>query len=52
MYHPIGLDNKMKPVCTERDYDSPFKPTTKDLTTNTPSKNFTTSCPTIATAIG
>ena len=20
---PIGLDNKMKPVCTERDYDSP-----------------------------
>lgn len=23
MYHPIGLDNKMKPVCTERDYDSP-----------------------------
>ena len=22
MYHPIGLDNKMKPVCTERDYDS------------------------------
>lgn len=23
MYHPIGLDNKMKPVCTECDYDSP-----------------------------
>lgn len=23
MYHPIGLDKKMKPVCTERDYDSP-----------------------------
>lgn len=22
MYHPIGLDNKMKPVCTERNYDS------------------------------
>lgn len=22
MYHPIGLDNKMKPVCTERDHDS------------------------------
>lgn len=22
MYHSIGLDNKMKPVCTERDYDS------------------------------